>query len=80
MPLLGHDLTPGQPTDLLNLLVDLALGRFLAEHATEVIHFRRYEFVVLREESNGGALKVAFRDGDELGGSPDLLVHTQWQP
>jgi hypothetical protein len=71
-PLLGDELSPGQATDGLNLLVDLALRGLVAENTTEVLDFRRDEPVVFREEANRSVLEIAFRDGDEFGRPFDL--------
>src|SRR5213075_1126172 len=74
--LLGADLRPRQLAHEEHLLVDLALGRFVAEDTTQVFDFRRDQLVVLREEANRCGLEIAFRDGDELGGPGDVLAQS----
>src|ERR1043166_3203739 len=64
-----EDLTPRQLPHELHLLVDLALRRFVAEDAAEVVDFRGDELVVLGEKTLRGALEVAFRHGDLLRGT-----------
>src|SRR5438105_2875664 len=73
--LLAHDFGPRQLADLKNLLFNLALRRLFPENTAKVVHFRRDQFVVLREEANRGVLKISFRYGDQLGSSRGLLAH-----
>jgi len=75
-PLFADDLTPRQATDEHYFLVDLDLRRSVAEHTAKVIDFRRHQLVALRQETNGGALKIAFRNGDLFGSSPHGFAHT----
>src|SRR5688572_29837622 len=69
------DLAPGHLPNVHDLLVDLRLRSLVAEDAAEVVHLRGDQAVAFRQEAGGGALKVAFRDGDELRHSLGLLVH-----
>src|SRR6266568_9498188 len=73
----ADDFGPRKLADLLHFLVDLGLSGFFAEDAAEVIDFRGDELVVLRQEADSGALKVAFRHRDHLGGAQCFVSHTK---
>src|SRR5438034_9022757 len=74
--LLADDFRPRELAHLEDLLLDLPLRRLLAEDAAKIINLRRDQLVVLGKEANGGVLKVAFRHGDQLRCSGDLIAHT----
>src|SRR2546423_3665980 len=73
----ADDFGPRKLADLLHLLVDLRLRGFFAQNAAEVIDFRRDELVVLRQEADSGALKIAFRHRDHLAGAQCFVGHTE---
>src|SRR6266849_1504298 len=74
--LLADDFRPRELAHLEDLLLDLPLRRLLAEDAAKIINLRRDQLVVLGKEADGGVLKVAFRHGDQLRRSGDLIAHT----
>ena len=73
--LLADDLAPGERANENHLLVDLHLRRLLTEHTAQILDFGRDQLVVLGKEADRCALEVAFRDGNELWCSLDLLDH-----
>ena len=72
---LADDFAPRQAPHELHFLIDVVLRRPVAEDSAEVVDFRRNEFVVLRQEANGGVLEVAFGNGNHLRRFSNLYVH-----
>src|SRR4051794_33387382 len=69
------DFRPGELANLHHLLVDLLLRSAFAEDASKVIDLGGNELVVLRQQTERGALQVAFGHGDGLGSFRDLFAH-----
>src|SRR3954453_21753409 len=69
------DFRPGELANLQHFLVDLLLRGAVAEDASKVIDLGRDELVVLRQQTERGALQVAFGHGDGLGIFRGLFAH-----